>query len=299
VIYAQARGGRVRELKFAWQEQGYRCSDISIMAPHLFDGYTITSMAYVAAPHPIVFATRSDGTLLGLTYIAEHEVAAWHHHDTAAGGVFECVCATAESAEDALYAIVRRTINGRTVRYIERKHTRRFTALEDAFFVDCGATYEGSAATTISGLDHLEGATVSILADGAVLTQQAVANGAITLSTAASTVQIGLPITADLETLPLSLEMEAAGQGAQKNVNEVFLRVNNSAGIFAGPSFTRLIEIKTRTNEPYGSPPRMISDVIRAKILPGWNPSAGVAIRQSNPLPITVLSLVLDTALGG
>lgn len=298
LIYAQDRGGRVRELKFQWQQQGYRSSDISIMAPHLFDDYRLTSMAYVRSPYSIVWATRSDGTLLGLTYVQEHEVAAWHHHDTT--GSFECVCSTPEGTEDVLYAIVRRTINGRTVRYIERKRTRNFGTLPYAFFVDSGLTYDSTAATTISGLWHLEGATVAILADGAVLPTQVVTNGTITLTTAASVVNIGLPYVSDLETLPLSIEgVMAAAQGVYKNINKVDLRVNSSSGVFVGPSLTKLTEMKQRTTEPYGSPPALITGVYPIVINPSWNADGFVAIRQSNPLPLTVLSMTLDTALGG
>lgn len=298
VLYAQDRGGRVREMKFQWQQQGYRSADISIMAPHLFDSYRLTSMTYARAPYPFIWSTRSDGVLIGLTYVQEHEVLAWHRHDTA--GFFECACATPEGAEDVLYAIVRRTINGRTVRYVERMRSRNFGTLPLAFFVDAGSTYNGAPTTTVNGLYHLEGATVSILADGAVLPQQAVTNGAITLDSAASVINIGLAYTADLETLPLAVEGEmAAAQGAYKNVNAVYLRVNSSSGIFVGPSLTKLTEMKQRTTEPYGSPPALITGSYKIVINPSWNADGGIAVRQTNPLPLTVLSMTLDTALGG
>lgn len=302
ILYCADRGGRVRELDFQWQQQGYRSADVSIMAPHLFDSYRLTSMTYSRGPLPFLWATRNDGTLMGLTYIKEHDVAAWHHHDTksaAGAGFFESVCATPEGTEDVLYAIVRRVINGSTVRYLERLRTRNFGTLKYAFFVDGGSIYNGAPATTISGLWHLEGETVSLLADGAVLPQQVVTNGGITLATPASVVNVGIPIQADLETLPLALEMQASGQGTQKNVNKVYLRVSNSSGMFIGPDLQNLSEAKTRTTEPYGTPPHLISDVISVVISPTWNPSGGVSMRQDNPLPTTVLSMTLETALGG
>lgn len=302
ILYCADRGGRVRELDFQWQQQGYRSADLSIMAPHLFDSYRLTSMTYSRGPLPFMWATRNDGTLMGLTYVKEHDVAAWHHHDskTAAGASsFESACATPESAEDVLYAIVRRVINGRTVRYLERKRSRNFGGLANAFFVDSGSTYNGAQTTHISGLWHLEGETVNILADGAVLTPQTVTGGALTLAEPASVVNIGLEIEADLETLPLALEMQASGQGTQKNVNKVYLRVSNSSGLFIGPDLAHLAEAKTRTTEPYGTPPHLISDVISVVISPTWNPSGGVSMRQRNPLPTTVLSMTLEAALGG
>lgn len=297
ILYAQDRGGRVREMKYSWQQQGYKTSDISIMAPHLFDDYTITSMTFARAPYSALWETRSDGTLVGLTYVQEHQIAAWHHHDTA--GTFEHVCAVPEGTEDVPYMIIKRTINGRTVRYVERMHTRTITTLADCFFVDSGLTYDGAPATVISGLWHLEGATVAILGDGAVFPQAVVTNGTVTLSQACSKVQIGLPYVSDLETLPLSWEAMAAGQGTQKNVNKVYLRVNESSAVFAGPSLDRLTEAKQRTTEPYGTPPNLISGVIPVVITPSWNQDGGVSIRQANPLPVTLLSMTAEFAVGG
>lgn len=298
ILYAAARGGRVREIKFQWQQQGYRSRDLSIMAPHLFDSYTLSSMAYASSRYSIAWHTRSDGTLLGLTYIPEHEVEAWHHHDTQ--GTFECVSTVPEGAEDSLYAIINRTINGRTVRYIERKRSRNFGTLPYAFFVDSGLSYSGAAVTSLTGFWHLEGETLSLLADGAVQTPQVVTNGTIALSPAASNVSGGLSYDADLETLPLAIEGEmAAAQGMNKNVNAVYLRLNQSGGVFVGPSVDKLTELKQRTTEPYGSPPNLVSDVFKIVVNPAWNYNATVMVRQSNPLPVSVLSMTLETALGG
>src|SRR5699024_7094763 len=122
-----------------------------------------------------------------------------HWHDT--DGEFESIAVVAEGREDVLYAVIRREINGEKVRYIERMHTRLIEAQEDSFFVDCGATYEGDPTSTISGLDYLEGKTVSILADGAVMPQKVVEDGKIDIEQPASKIHIGLPIKADLQTL--------------------------------------------------------------------------------------------------
>jgi hypothetical protein len=196
--------------------------------------------------------------------------------------------------------VVRRTINGATVRTVERMASRQFVDQEDAFFVDCGLTYDGAAATTISGLGHLEGKTVSILADGAVHPQRVVTSGAITLDQAASKVHIGLPITADLETLPVAMQIDSAfGQGRAKNVNKAWLRVYRSSGIFVGPSTDKLTEAKQRTTEAYGSPPALKSEEIQVMLTPAWADSGKVVVRQVDPLPLTVAALTLEVAMGG
>ena len=93
--------------------------------------------------------------------------------------------------------------------------------------------------------------------------------------------------------------VEAAAQGTQHNINKLHLRVNNSSGIFAGPSFDKLTEVKQRTTEPYGSPPRLVSGVLPVVISPSWNESNSFVLRQSNPLPLTLLSHTMEVALGG
>jgi len=297
-LYVAARGSHIRELTYSWENNSYKSADSSLLAPHLVDTHTIVDLAYSRAPQQILWAVRDDGTLLGMTYVPEQQVSAWHRHDT--DGLFKSAAVVAENNEDALYTVVQRTINSRSVRYIERLHTRIFTDQADAFFVDCGATYDSTATTTISGLWHLIGKTVNALADGAVVRNLTVsAAGTITLAQAASTVQVGLPITADVQTLPLALEMQAMGQGRVKNVNKVSMRVYQSSGIFVGPSTNRLREFRQRTTEPYGSPPMLKTDEIEIVIDPEWSRGGEVCVRQSDPLPLTILSMTLEVAIGG
>jgi len=299
ILYVQAQGSRVRELSYSWEANSYRTVDASIMAPHRFNGYTITDLAYGRAPDSIAWAVRSDGVLLGLTYVPDQQVYGWHAHDTQ--GTFESVCVVPENNEDVLYTVVRRTIGASQLRYVERLHTRMLVDLEDAFFVDSGLTYSGAPATTISGLAHLEGKTVDILADGAVEARQVVTGGQVTLGTAASLVHIGLPITADLRTLPLAMEgAAAAGQGTVKNVNKVHLRVSQSSVIKAGPTFDRLREYPARAiTDPYGSPPALRDGELTLSIDPSWNQDAAICVRQDLPLPLTVLSMTLEIQSGG
>jgi hypothetical protein len=240
---------------------------------------------------------RSDGVLLGLTYVPEQQVYAWHQHQT--DGFFESVCVVSEGLEDVLYAVVRRTIDGRSVRYVERLETRLFVDQEDAFFVDCGATYSGAATDTISGLYHLEGKEVSILADGAVHPPRTVVDGAITLDDDYEQVHIGLPFTSDLQTLPLAFEgAPAGGQGMGKNVSTVAMRVYRSSTVNAGPSFDDLVEYPARAvTDPFGSPPALKTEELEFDVQPSWNSDGAICVRQEDPLPLTVLSMTLDVAV--
>jgi hypothetical protein len=296
-IYGAARGGHVRELAYSWQANGFVTGDLSLRAAHLFDNLEITDLAYAKAPQPIIWFVSSNGSLLGLTYVPEQQIGAWHVHETFQG-VFESCAVVAEGNEDRLYVVVRRTIGEDEYRYIERLESRQFDGQEAAFFVDSGLSYSGAPATVFSGLDHLEGMTVSILSDGAVHPQRVVTDGAVTLDQAASTVQIGLPITAELQTLPIALNTDGLGQGRAKNVNKLWLRVNRSSGIFAGPSADQLTEVKQRVDEPWGAPPALKSEEIPLVLSPRWGDSGQVFVRQLDPLPLAIVSLSAELAIG-
>jgi hypothetical protein len=155
------------------------------------------------------------------------------------------------------------------------------------------------ARDTVTGLTHLEGKTVSILADGAVMPQVTVTGGVAVLQRASTVVHVGLPYVSDLETLPMALQMEAFGQGRAKNVNEAFLRVYRSSGIFVGPNADNLVEAKQRTTEPYGSPPALKTDEISVKLTPTWQQAGRIYVRQSDPLPLTIVGLTLEVSIGG
>ena len=385
LVYGAARGGHVRELGYNWQANGFITGDLSLRAPHLFDNFTILDMSLAKAPIPVVWMVSSNGKLLGLTYVPEQQIGAWHQHDT--DGLFESVACVSEGDDDVTYCVIKRIIEGSEVRYVERMGTRLFATQRDSFFVDAGSTYNGTNTDTnrtvtisggtnftkgetvtvtvnynlfnappsvadkndaivivdgttlyrltilgtssqtvatakldkdlpaslrntgittyevardkISGLGYLEGKTLNILADGAVHPQRVVSSGEISLERAASVVHLGLPYESDLNTLPLALQIEALGQGRVKNLNHVWLRVLESSGIFAGPSADKLVEAKQRTTEPYGTPPALKTEDIKMMLTPTWQDYGQIFIRQNDPLPLTIVGVTLEVAVGG
>jgi len=380
IIYIQSKGSIIRDLAFALESDSYTGNDLTVLSNHLFAGKTVVEWAFSQAPHSIVWAILSDGSLAALTYLREHEVWGWSRHDT--DGTFESVCSVAEGDEDATYFVVKRTINGSTKRYIERINTRVFTDIADAFFVDCGLSYDGThtAATTsmtlsggttwahtetltltaststfvsgdvgntyvltigddtlvctvtgytsgtvvsvkagrdvptafrsvattswakgvdeISGLGHLEGKTVAILADGNVEAQQTVASGAVTISNPATKIHIGLPIQADIETLNLELG-KTTSQGKVKSISSVTLRVESSRGGKVGFDEDNLTEFKQRAYESYGDPTAMKTGDIRVTVPSKWSTSGSLFYRQDDPLPMTLLAVIPEVSIGG
>ena len=296
-VYSAARGGHVRALGYDFNVNGYVSVDLSIRAAHLFDYKTITALAYAKGPIPIVWATSSDGRLLGLTYIPEQQVYAWHTHETQ--GSFESICTVGEGNDDVAYVVVKRTFDETTVRYIERLGARYYESIEEFFGVDCGLTYRGSPVTVISGLSHLEGREVAILADGAVQPRQTVTGGAITLQSAASLVHVGLPITAEIQTLPIAAEIEAYAQATIKTAYKATLRVYRSSGFFVGTKLDNLIETKVRADEAYGTPPALRTGEIDVELDSGWSRGGQIIVRQADPVPLEISAMTVHVQLGG
>ena len=141
----QEKGSRVRDLRYVCEDDKYMGDDMTVMSRHLFEGHTVVDWCYSQEPYSIIWAVRDDGVLLSFTYLREHNVYAWAQHTT--DGTFESVCSISEGNEDVVYVVVKRTINGSDVRYVERLHERYFTDIQDAFCVDSGLTYTGSTGT--------------------------------------------------------------------------------------------------------------------------------------------------------
>ena len=129
---------------------GYTSDDLTTFSSHFFDGFTIVDWAYQKKPDSIVWACRSDGTLLGFTYNRKQKMFAWHRHDTAASGEFESVVSVPEGTESAVYFIIKRTINGSTVRYIERMESRFISDIEDLILMDSALSTDGTNAGVIT-----------------------------------------------------------------------------------------------------------------------------------------------------
>ena len=304
-LYLQEKGARIRDLGYEFSSDKYTGNDLSLMSEHLFEEFEIVEMAYADEPYGILWCVRSDGQMLGLTYQREHQVWGWHHHVTE--GEFESVATITEDGRDALYAIVKRTINSQTVRYVERLEKRESINAEDAFCVDSGLSYNGSAVTTLSGLDHLEGEEVAVLADGYVVEGKTVSGGSITLDRAASKVHVGLAYTPVIETLDLDVVSPSESlKDKDVSVSKVFMEVEGSRGGFVGArqditsgQSVTFQEIKPRFEADGYDAIALRTHKQEVVIDPLWSKGGGVRIEQRAPLPMAILSVIPRTDVGG
>ena len=166
----------------------------------------------------------------------------------------------------------------------------------------------GAPVTTISGLNHLEGMEVTGLADGGVIVPQTVTNGSITLQTAASAIVVGLPFTAQVQTMYLNPNEPVTIQGRRKNVQAMVVRVEASRGIQIGSNqpdastqpnnatvaWTNMVEIKERNNSINAGTaiPLYTGDTAITHIAGQWEQGGQVACQQVYPLPMNVLGII-------
>jgi hypothetical protein len=299
ILYVQSMGQVIRDIGFSTEAMGLQGENISIFSSHLFAGYEIVDMTYQQDPDSILWAVRSDGKLLSLTYLKEHEVFGWTWHETNDGDdLFESICSIPNSTDgiDQVWFVVKRG-NKRFIEYMTKRQST--TEPEDQFFVDCGITHSGTKVTTVTGLSHLEGKEVSILGDGNVYPRQTVASGQITISPAATKVHVGLPYTSDLHTLSIELQGQGTMQGKQTRIPEAIIQFLNSRGGSFGYDEYHLDEITQRTTELYGDPIALFTGKRKLTLPSDWEIGGSVFIRQTDPLPLTILSILPRLVVGG
>lgn len=378
VLFVPVGAASVRDLENDAAVGSLRGRDLTLLAPHLFRGHTVVDWCLQRKPFPIVWAVRDDGVLLGLTYVREQEVWAWHRHETE--GFFESVCSVPEGNIDALYCVVLRVVDGVSVRYVERFAERPETEddLLTCVFTDSAIAFDGrnddattmtvSGATwtpgsvvtvlasaaafaagdvgdhlvldpdgeairilvtaytdtthisgelqaempaelqavatsdwawardTFSGLDHLEGLEVYGLSDGDAVGPLTVSGGVLTLTgTPAVDLTVGLRYLSDGELLDV-----ADPKNEQKRVTRAFIEVVGSRGLKAGESFDGNLDTWTQREVADGfSYLPADATVVEILIEGTWNRGGRVVFRQEDPLPLTVLAVTRELAMGG
>lgn len=312
VLYVQAKGSIIRDSAYNIYANVFTGTDISAIASHLFYGYQITEWAWAEEPFKVVWAIRNDGVMLTLTFLKEQEFIGWSHQETT-GGLFKSVATVVENTAtageiDAIYTVVQRTIQGQTLQYIERVAERTFpSGVASAWTVDCAIQYNGAPATSFTGAEFLGGQTCTGLADGVVIPIFVMpTSGAFTLGTAASVVTVGIGFECDLQTLPLELG-EPTVQGKVKKINDVDVLVADTLGLSIGSSFNHLVPMKDLiqgnvSSMLTGQDSQVVTNLVNGQARTFLDPTYTVpgqyCIRQSLPLPATVLGVIPNVTIG-
>lgn len=295
VLHVQRHGSRVRDLYYSLEKDGYAGNDLSILAPHLFEGHTIKQWAYQQSPGSTIWCVRDDGLLLAFTYMKEHDIWGWSRHITE--GKVLSAAAVADRNGDALVMVVQRTIAGRERYFLERLAPvwGDSQPISEAYFVDCGRSIRtDTPASVVTGLEHLEGCTLAVLADGSPVEGCVVRQGRIELPYAATVVQAGLPYLSVLSPLPVESDLTSGTTLTQgRAYGACTMRMYRSVGGQYGPSRAELYDLPF-VPEHWSEAVQPFSGDLTCAPCGGWDNQASIWLVQQRPLPFRILALTLD-----
>lgn len=296
ILFIELLQKRVNSAAYSYEKDGFKVDDLTLLAPQISESSGFKQLAYAETPNRVLWVILEDGSLVSCTFKANQNLTGWTRHTVGGTGVVvESIAVIPGTSYSEVWAIIKRTINGSTKRYVEVMQPF-FNAMdkEDAFFVDSGLTYNGTPATTISGLDHLEGETVTILADGAALPSDTVSGGSITLPNSYSVVTVGLGYNSDIE--PVYQEGGSRLGVTQMNmakITQLGLRLYETLNLKIGSDSSNLKTVNFRTgSDLMDNTPALYTGDKLLDFDDDWELNYNVYIRQDLPYPMTIVSLL-------
>lgn len=284
VVFVQKSKRKIRTFVYNFDIDGYKAEDLLFLAEHLTDGTnkTIKEIAYAQEPESVIYAVLDDGTMLAGQFNREQQVIGWSTFSDSTGS-YEQVTTINEGAEDQVWVVVNRTINGGTKRYIEVFDSGDGTSNTDGFS-DSFLTYDSTATTTITGLDHLEGETVQVKANGAAHADKTVSSGSITLDVSATTAVVGLSYTTTVATLDEDFNFGRGSMlGQPVQWVEPILRVYRSVVPSVNGQLLPARDPSMEMDEAV--------DLFTGDLYYGPVNSPGISITTSQPLPLMVTGI--------
>jgi len=310
-LFVQRGGRRVRELLYTYDVDNFQAREISILSEHLTQlGGGVVDCAYSQEPYSTWWGVRADGLLIGCTYVVEQKFIGWHRH--VIGGTFQggpavvesvaCIPA-ADGSHDQVWLIVKRTMNGQTKRYIEYLEKPFIpTGPQDndgMWYIDTALQYDGVPTTAITGLGHLEGQTVDILADGSIHPRKTVTGGAITLDRPASKVIVGIHAPSKMTNLPLEAPARKGSSfGSVNKISKCIVQMRDSLGLKygAGIDADRVLPFR-KVGQLMDQRPDFNTGFEALEIESGYMRDGVITIEQEQPYPLNILSLSFEAAV--
>ena len=302
-LFVQQGSKKLKEMQYNFYTTGFIANDLTQLSEHI----TVGGIQFIASqktPQPIMWAVRADGTLLAMTYERDLDAVkvGWSRHvmggSVSGGGIAKvesvAIVPSPDQSTQDVYVVVQRYINGNVVRYIE--YITPFfddtSVVTNAVFLDASLTYNGASTSTISGLNHLNGQSLTVLADGNLQTNKTPVNGRITLDTAASVVTVGLAYNSDGQKLRSDNgAADGTAMGKTRRTNRMGIQFLNTAGFQLGPDFSTLdsISLDNTTAGIIGNAAGLFTGVCTEIMSNDYNFDNMICWRQSGPFPGTIL----------
>lgn len=311
-LFSQRAGRKLRAMGYRYDEDGYKSPDLTTLAEHITET-GILCMALQQEPDPVIWIVLNNGRLISLTLDRDLDVIAWNRHET--DGAVESVAVMPDGDTEQVWLIVRRSINGSIVRYVERMQPDWYpvygTASPDpntfppgdepfnwGFTLDCASTQDDAAGKTVwTGLSHLEAKVVRALADGVDMGTFTVASGQITLPRAAKRVLIGLMYYPYVDMLPPTLQtQEGTSTGSAISVNAFYVQVYNTISLTINGD--EVIHGRINGPDQLDLSPELQTELVSASML-GWDDGGNVTISQAAPFPFSLLAVVRTVTING
>ncbi len=300
ILYVERGSRTIREFVFDFQADKYLSPDLSVLSPEITES-GIKDVAYQFRPYPILWCVLNNGDIATLTYQKNQSVVAWTKQIT--DGDFESITIIPNTTEDEVWVTVKRTIDGVTetvARYVEQFQPQDWGSDDnDAWFVDSGISYDGTATDTFTGADHLDGETLSIYADLLIESPEVVVSGGFTIDNAAERVLVGLPFVSKLETMPIVIDPQ--DKATNKRLKKVWFDLYKTGYMeFGGDPTATLINMNFNNNLDLDNT-ATAQDFVTSTVKLEWGSwSWGSKMKQTiyvqsdQPMPLTVRSITPD-----
>jgi hypothetical protein len=302
-LFVQKSGRKIRAADYTLDRDRYVSPNVAVWQRHILKSGA-RQLVFQQEPEELVWAVRADGVLAVHAHVPEQDIKGFARATHAAGPVLSAVAIPSTSGQlDDLWVLVDGA-GGKSVEQQAAWWEEEETSIEDAFFVDSGVSYDDvPAATFTTGLTHLAGREVSVLADGGVVAGLSVsAGGVLELPIAASKVHVGLGYQARIRTL--RPEGKDAGgntiQGKRKRLVSIITRLLETVGIKIDPGNGRLEQLIDRPGSaPMNAPVPPFSGDTTSKSLSGsWERDGQYTIISDDPLPCIVMAAMTKVELG-
>ena len=307
LMFIQRLQRKVRAVSYDYSTDSYKGPDLTLIAEQLTLG-GIKKIVRQKEPDNLLWALKEDGTLLSLVYDNSQDVFAWTRHQLGGNGKVKDIASlpSALNNQDVLFMIVERTINGATKKYIEylSKNFTDAVSQSDAIFLDSSLIYSGAETSVISGLNHLEGQTVTIIDGGADGGTAIVTNGQITLSSPSSKVVVGLPYDAYVDTL--ERDIQGTNQFSiyigKTRIYKLFMHLYRTLGV----SYCYVDDTSAVSEVPVldfsqnmDTVPALLSGRVETDLPSSWEMGNSIRIQSQAGFPFTLLGLITGVEING
>ena len=286
-LFIQRQGKALQEMIYLNTEAAFTAAKISLLSSHLLKGPSEMAVRKATSTDEgdrLLVVNDDDGTIACYTLLRSQKVIAPSEWKT--DGSFISVGVDIDDA----YAVVKRTVGGSSVYYVE--------LFDEAVTLDCAkAATVSSSTSSVSGLSHLNGLSVKIIRDGVLEADKVVASNTVTFTRAAtSSYQIGLNYTPLMKTLPPAPRLQSGSiRGSKKRVYDIILDLYQTQDISVQGRqivFRNFgTDVLDRSTEDY-------TGLKKIENLLGYSREGEVTITQTVPLHMTVLGLEYKISVG-